>query len=180
MKVPDGIQPIDAFRVWIYTLEEWSARLDPLRGRLTPWSEWDGAGSRWVSASCPSPDPAPNHVPGQYCSCGFYAVKALFTLIRMIPPHIQAQVGPHVGPVLGRVELAGKIVEHEYGYRAERARIVELIPIRGTEPSVNRLGTLLRVAVGESVALPWSRVPPPPSSSSPRRRVADWVRQAAA
>jgi hypothetical protein len=55
MKVPDGIQPIDAFRLWIYTLEEWNARLDPLRGRLTQWSEWDGAGSRWVSASWPLP-----------------------------------------------------------------------------------------------------------------------------
>ena len=30
--------------------------------------------------------------------------------------------------VFGRVELAGKVIEHEIGYRAERARIAELIP----------------------------------------------------
>lgn len=32
------------------------------------------------------------------------------------------------GVVFGRVELAGKVIEHETGYRAERARIAELIP----------------------------------------------------
>ncbi|MCD6022339.1 MAG: hypothetical protein K0R20_2049 [Actinomycetia bacterium] len=30
--------------------------------------------------------------------------------------------------VFGRVELAGKVIEHETGYRAERAHIAELIP----------------------------------------------------
>jgi hypothetical protein len=32
------------------------------------------------------------------------------------------------GVVFGRVELAGKVIEHETGYRAERAHIAELIP----------------------------------------------------
>jgi hypothetical protein len=71
--------------------------------------------------------------------------------------------------VLGRVELAGKIIEHEWGYRAERARIAELIPFRGTEQSVMILAARLGLPISEPVDMP-SRVRtlPPPTGSRVR------------
>jgi hypothetical protein len=59
--------------------------------------------------------------------------------------------GSGVRFVLGRVELAGKVIEHERGYRAERARIVELIPLRGTERAVEALARRVGVGVARSV-----------------------------
>ena len=49
------------------------------------------------------------------------------------------------------MELAGKVIEHDHGYRAERARIVELIPLRETEADVAAIARRIGVAVGPSV-----------------------------
>jgi hypothetical protein len=68
--------------------------------------------------------------------------------------------------VLGRVELAGKVIEHEWGYRAERARIAELIPFRGTEQSVMILAARLGLPISEPVDIPSGvRKLPPPTGS---------------
>lgn len=88
--------------------------------------------------------------PAENCSCGFYAVTTLQVLFWGTLGWMSA--GDTDSKVLGRVELAGKIIEHEYGYRAERARIAELIPIQGTERDVMRLGARLGLPVGHSVA----------------------------
>jgi len=40
---------------------------------------------------------------------------------------------PRGGYVIGKVELAGKIIEHDHGYRAEWARVVALLPVPGQE-----------------------------------------------
>ena len=62
--------------------------------------------------------------------------------------------------VLGRVALSGKVIEHDFGYRAERARIAELIPFRGAERSV----MVLRTTRGRDGA----RVDPTLRRGSPR------------
>lgn len=49
--------------------------------------------------------------PEWQCNCGIYALK---------------EPGQVDGVVVGRVALEGVVIEHEDGYRAERARIVEL------------------------------------------------------
>jgi hypothetical protein len=59
--------------------------------------------------------------------------------------------GRRYDAVAGRVHLAGKIVEHELGYRAERMRIAELRPFRGTEPTVARFAQCLGVPAGEPI-----------------------------
>jgi hypothetical protein len=89
------------------------------------------------------------------------------------------------GWILGRVELAGKIIEHDDGYRAQKARIAELIPIEGDEPNGMRLAALLGVTLGDPVAVvrlpsPPSRWLPPDGPSTPRLRVRDWVQEVAA
>jgi hypothetical protein len=53
--------------------------------------------------------------------------------------------------VLGRILLSGKVIEHDLGYRAERARIAELIPFRGTERSIMVLADRLGVGMAPAV-----------------------------
>ncbi|HET6791336.1 MAG TPA: hypothetical protein VFI35_07090 [Actinomycetota bacterium] len=52
------------------------------------------------------------------------------------------------GVVFGRVELAGKVIEHETGYRAERARIAELIPTTTDGGSTLSLARRLELPLG--------------------------------
>src|SRR5438067_9037156 len=106
-----------------------------------------GANYGWVWAACPfggrekldyPPDSIldrpPHAIPGEDCSCGFYAMKVLTRAQQLT---MELQRGPDL--TLGRVELAGKVIEHSMGYRAARARIAALIPIRGNERTVKRL-----------------------------------------
>ena len=187
--VPDGIEPIVGFRVWFYTLTGSRPHLYPLNSREdgVGSSPWDGAESGWVVASCGVDPVAPGHEPAWACTCGFYATKSLSTLdwalcLLMTPP---AERETDRGLILGRVELAGKIIEHHAGYRAQRARIAELIPIEGDEPNGLRLAALLGVTLGDPVAA--TRSPPPPprwlppdGPSTPRLRVREWVQDVAA
>ena len=78
-RIPDGIEPIVGFRMWIYTLHRSRPQLHPIRplGHATGPSPWDGAESGWVDASCAAGPVDPEHVPGWSCTCGFYATKDL-------------------------------------------------------------------------------------------------------
>jgi hypothetical protein len=66
---------------------------------------------------------------------------------------VEEPSGPDV--ILGRVELAGKVIECSTGFRAERARIVELTPVVGTEGEAMRLANRLGLPMTAPVA-PWS------------------------
>jgi hypothetical protein len=76
-RIPDGIEPILGYRVWIYALHG-CAELHPTRsfGHAIGPSPWDGAESGWVVASCGADSVDPEHVPGWNCTCGFYATKS--------------------------------------------------------------------------------------------------------
>jgi hypothetical protein len=115
------------------------------------------------------------------CTCGFYAATSLRGAVQVASFFIRtssAQAGrpwtqdQRIGVVLGRVELAGKVIEHDRGYRAERARIVELIPVRGSEMFVANIGRRLNVMVGAPVKVPSGNVATrlPPAPRSPRNR----------
>ena len=186
--IPDGIEPIVGFRLWFYALSGSRPHLYPLCSRrdMGAPSPWDGAESGWVVASCGADPVDPGHMPGWDCTCGFYATKNLSTselglLLIVTPP---AEREPDCGLILGRVELAGKIIEHDDGYRAQKARIEQLIPIEGDEPNSMRLAALLGVPLGDPVTAvrspltpSWS---PPDGPSTPRLRVRQWVRDVAA
>jgi hypothetical protein len=126
-----------------------------MRPDLEPPSPWDGAHRDWVSASCDrfaphlagfGPELCVNclrhDVPDEGCTCGFYATK---TLAVFLGGSFRRDC------ILGRVELAGKVIECTAGYRAERARIVELIPLRGTEPVAIRVARRLRLPLRASI-----------------------------
>jgi len=59
------------------------------------------------------------------------------------------------GVVLGRVELAGKVIECTLGFRAEHARISALIPIGGNDRTVKRLAQSLELPLDPAI-LRWS------------------------
>jgi hypothetical protein len=190
-RIPDGIEPIVGFRVWVYALHPSRPQLHSIRslGHATEPSPWDGAESGWVVASCAADPVDPEHVPGWNCTCGFYASKNLPSLLKAfvrlvdLPP---GEDGVELGWIFGRVELAGKIIEHDFGYRAQRARIAELNPLEGDERNSFYLAALLGLPIGDPVPVvtmplspdpPWS---PPDGPSTPRLRVRDWVQDQAA
>jgi len=94
--------------------------------------------------------------PDENCTCGFYGVKSLPMLERLLwGARVSIADSETVTyPVAGRVDLAGKIVEHNLGYRAERMRIAELLPFHGAEEIVARFARSLRVPAGEPIAEP--------------------------
>ena len=170
-RIPDGIFPIPAYRAWSYDFDDLAGALHPLGRADDGDSPWLGASSRWVSASCGrriEDHSIHEQVPEENCSCGFYSVKWLSTLRQMFP-----YGGSNL--VLGRILLAGKVIEFEWGYRAERARIIELLPWRGTESDVERLAACVGAPVGGTVD-PLELEPPDRDPSPPRRPLRSWVR----
>ncbi len=179
--VPDAITPLTGYRMWRVVFEGDEPTFLPLN---MPTPEWNGAAAGWVSASClhglpasigPTGSPvvwpggrridrlafrSEHHVPEEACSCGFYALKELdpdlLILARHGFPIGDAEDGSEQHVVIGRVELAGKVIEHERGYRAERARIVELIPVRGSHAPVRDLATRLGLGLAPAVRAPRS------------------------
>jgi hypothetical protein len=178
VRVPDMIEPFEGYRSWSYSVVEGRTRLFPMNvmafrdgasgddgSRI-----WEGAWRRWVTASCARERFDRSHVaPDERCSCGFYAMKDPWRVILPWAMAYSDEVGTRTGVVSGRVALAGKVIEHEQGFRTERARISELIaspcdidgttlvatlldlpvvagiaPIEGPEPTPNVAGRRLR------------------------------------
>lgn len=170
--VPDAITPLSGYRIWRVVDEG----AEPIFVALTNDSrEWVGATCGWASATCsitpgqlhPLPSgplewgPITEHrTPGEDCSCGFYATKELQPEQLMLAASSRAPApffGNSARFVLGRVALAGKVIEHDSGYRAERARIVELIPLKGDVRAVKDIARRAAVSVGRPVKVPRMR-----------------------
>ena len=166
-RAPDGITPLVGYRAWQVVEERGELVFFPLSHRSR---EWIGATRGWVSSTCPvEPEarflPKPtvreglftelvHDAPGERCSCGFYAMKELHPHLLQLVAFAQRHEMTTRSQgtfVLGRVELAGKVIEHARGYRAERARIVELIPLRGSERDVDAIARRVGVRVVASV-----------------------------
>ncbi len=169
VRVPDAIEPLIGYRAWFFQVDRYRASLFPLSAHdPSSSSVWDGAHEGWVSANCalngthvlhvisaetiatsdrPASEPGTcsycdfHQVPDEGCSCGFYALKTLPTVAEP----------SEEGVILGAVELAGKVIECTFGYRAECARIVELTPVAGTERGAIRLANRLGLPLTASV-----------------------------
>jgi|FLYL01.1.fsa_nt_gi hypothetical protein len=63
-------------------------------------------------------------VPGWLCGCGIYATKDRWNAWRT--------------PIIGKVALSGRVIEHEEGYRAARAEILELWVPAELAPAIRR------------------------------------------
>lgn len=159
--VPDGITPLTGYRLWKVQEHEGEIVLHPVSFGS---DDWAGAPQGWVSSRCPgfsevwvSPSgelqwPDPHRAPDETCTCGFYAMKELTPELVLWAASSQGEIpGSADRMILGRVELAGKVIEHALGYRAERARIVELIPIWGEEIQIRRLAERIGVPTSRPV-----------------------------
>ena len=106
-----------------------------------------------MTASCALVGSSTHEVPSEDCSCGFYSLKELDHAVALAAPFRFMPIpGRKVDQVvLGRILLSGKVIEHDFGYRAERARIAELIPVHGSERSVMVLADRLGVGMGSAV-----------------------------
>src|SRR5918996_4743853 len=158
-RAPDGIVPLVGSRMW-QGVDEGD---EPVFLPLTNGSrDWVGAARGWVTASCSLPDelelgPIAHLTPGEYCVCGFYAMKELdreLLITASMAARVSATMRNEDRFVLGRVELAGKVIEHRLGYRAERARIVELIPLGRDQRAVEAIARRAGIGVGKRVKVP--------------------------
>ena len=93
-------EPVVAWRFWMLVG-------DTLQGAREVWTD------RVKHAKCG----VCAEVPGVSCTCGIYAFS--------VKPDA-LQFGYDEAWIPGRVELSGVVIEHELGYRAQTARILEL------------------------------------------------------
>lgn len=170
IRVPDGIQPIVAYRAW--HVEERRGRI-VLKGAAYR-ATWEPGG--WSRAECFANN-HPRHrgrssggeTPSEGCTCGFYAVKEL-----------SAIPGPILGGwdrsvLVGKVELAGKVIEHDRGYRAERARVVELLPAPGQEALAERAAATYGVPVSNELIEAFPELEPVFRFAGPSPGRAGWA-----
>jgi hypothetical protein len=111
MRVPDGIEPISAYRAWFYSINGGMAQLYPLAvpPNASARSAWIGAGRNWVTAPVRC-SVRPTHEPSEVCSCGFYSLKELDLAVEYAgmchPMTTQRQERGRV--VLGRILLSAR------------------------------------------------------------------------
>jgi hypothetical protein len=124
--VPDVVEPVAAWRVWLLDEKTRPWRLDsviltcrwPVRQELTArclTSRGDLAGDHFAP------------LPG--CKCGVYGAARIETLMSYIGFPYRQDTRPRV---VGLVSLWGKVLEHEQGWRASHAYPLHLwLPILG-------------------------------------------------
>jgi hypothetical protein len=104
----------------------------------------------------------PHPAPAEECWCGVYAFKTA-ARVRASLEAMKYEISRNFGfnSATGVVELAGKIIEHEYGYRAERARIVSILPIQWELlPLSSHPSAQPRYPCRQSTFLEWARENP--------------------
>jgi hypothetical protein len=161
-RAPDGITPLVGYRVWTLSVGTGRRTLRSMNGQIVQEVDLNqplgGRANGWLAARCLMNE---HQAPDESCHCGFYAVKSLFRLGRLLPLTTTGWATGRMADrraatflVAGRVDLAGKIVEHDLGYRAERMRVAELLAFCGTEQTVARFARRLGVPVDEPIPDP--------------------------
>ena len=184
--VPDAIEPLTAFRAWRHVPNDSRAQLHPMARR--PGEVW--LPNAWTEARClagglsayvrRSHAVEPHAAPHEGCTCGLYGMRTLDDLVDELST-LGLRALSSAGIVVGRVELAGKVVEHELGYRAQYGRVVELlsapgvleVPFAAAAQYGVPVSDDLRPALERSAHGPGPRRPdPPPPTGGWRGRLA--------
>ena len=117
LPVPDAIEPIRAWRVWAGSaMGDGTVELRSLTdaARRTHWPVGEALQARCMRGRHPAPSAE--------CSCGIYAHRSRGAALA------HARATP--GSIVGEVELWGRVIEHEHGYRSEYAQIRALwVPV---------------------------------------------------
>jgi hypothetical protein len=85
--------------------------------------------------------------PLAWCFCGLHAMKSLSYLCSRSGVAFDLIVTSRFGILMGTVELAGKVIEYGYGYRAQFARLVEIAPAPGQEELAQLAASIYGVPV---------------------------------
>jgi hypothetical protein len=110
-RAPDGITPLVGYRCWTLLVGPARRALHSLNGQLVRQVNLDDPlGQRadpWLVARCLNTD---HDAPEENCGCGFYALKSLSALGRVLPIGtralrlaLRAEPGADALPVAGRV-----------------------------------------------------------------------------
>jgi len=142
-------------------------------GPVVGWRTWrvrdSGEGLVLASTAFPTPWPRrcplrarcaarPHSAPTAECVCGVHAAREPGLPIEYLPPHVRASEGFRTPAILGydtvmalgRVALWGRVVDCEWGWRAELAYPAELLVPAGVKHYRRACG---RLAVLDSQAL---------------------------
>ena len=135
MTAPDFPQTRLALRVWQFNRPRLALQsLNAPKGASWMAIAMAGPQGDWprrlaLTAHCTKGEKAKHDdpVPGEECTCGIYATTDLDIINSYLSPG---------APVLGVVELGGRIIPATKGYRAEYARIAVILAINDalTEP----------------------------------------------
>lgn len=112
------------------------------KAMASPVGNWPHG--KTLAASCPFTSGKGKHddpVPGEECSCGIYATTDLDVISRYLS---------RTAPVLGVVEMGGRVIPATQGYRAAYARVAAILLLDEalTEPHrvLRKLAAAYRVA----------------------------------
>jgi hypothetical protein len=151
--VPDGIEPIVAYRAWCVESEEVGGLLGSVAKKASPWVP-----RRWTQARCFRTEGI-HQAPMEGCTCGLYAMTDLQEVTDELGAILWAS--PSKAPeglwplMLGKVQLAGKVIEHDRGYRAQSARVLAFLPAPGQEAMAERLSAVYAVPVSTELLDAW-------------------------
>jgi len=119
-EVPDIVGHVEGWRAWNVDREPPAFGTTPKLYSATYGYYWTPR----VRARAECNRGGDDHVPGEQCSCGFYAAKTL--------PHLRSmgyssyhEEGPQV-TIVGQLAMWGKVIEGTQGWRSEYAYPVKL------------------------------------------------------
>jgi hypothetical protein len=147
--VPDAVEPVVGWRCWRVADEPDGLVLLSAHHSLRWAPGWP------AEASCASL----HESPAGGCGCGLYAARAPELAVAYLPTHIKETLrarqpdilGYDVVMAIGRVSLWGRVVEAEWGWRAERGYPTELyLPARVTH--YRRRGRRVSILDAEALA----------------------------
>ena len=114
MHAPDYAEPLIGWRVWCVV----ETRVGLLLASVIHDHVWPVG--RETLARCEHSHPAPD----PECGCGIHAAREPAAVLSYLRGRDELST---VARVLGRVQLWGRVVEHEDGWRAERAYPLDLV-----------------------------------------------------
>lgn len=126
--IPDYCEPIQAWRFWFISRDKDENSLSS--SYYTTWEPYKALEARHLDY--PGLDgfgfikciqsPCKIHIPYQKPGCGIYGFKTFDHLICYTNDYSK-----YVGMIIGAVNLWGRIVEHQYGYRGQFAYPAKLV-----------------------------------------------------
>jgi len=167
----------DRTRMWspvaVMAYRVWRTEADGLHGAWQRWSH------PHQTATCSKEGDLP-HTDGRCAKvafgCGVYAAKCVHTLMEEFGGELTGRFA------VGLVGLEGRVVEHERGYRAERATVLALAVVdRGAMTITDDAGELVELFAAPSAPTPLGSgvMPNPPNTRMMRTMIRKYLEKQA-